>query len=176
MSYNVAKKIKIDKKNNRIGCEIASSNFRDYKDRLVFETVEDLYSDLNVVEDKIATLYYDIICGNIHTDGELKDLICTFAYIGNGKFTKEFSQVYCNKNRQNFDLYKVYKKYEEEIKNYTKKDCALRKKNYNNLYVVRVNKTSVSMNYTSKDKARKFNSLRVKNNDWYMENFDIIYI
>ena len=32
------------------------------------------------------------------------------------------------------------------------------------------------MNYVDKDEARKFSSLKVKNNDWYMENFDIIYI
>ena len=176
MSYNIAKKLKIDKENNKISCELASSNLRDYRDRLIFEKIEDLYSNLKVIEDKIATLYYDIVCGNIHVDGKLKDLVCSFDYIGNGNFYEEFKQVYYNKDRQDYDLYKVYKKYEEDIKNYIKKDCILRKKNTSGLYIIRVNKTSVSMNYVDKDKARKFSSLQVKNNDWYMENFDIIYI
>ncbi len=175
MSYYIAKRLKIDKENNKISCELADSSIRDYRDRLFFEKVEDLYSNLNVIEDKIAILYYDIVCGNIHVDGKLKDLVCSFNYIGNGKFSEEFKQVYCNKDRQDYDLYKVYKKYEEDIKNYIKKDCVLKKKN-SSLYIIRVNKTSVSMNYVDKDKARKFNSLKVKNNDWYMKNFDIVYI
>ena len=64
---NKAKNIKIDRKNNKISGVLADSNWRDFEDKFIYENIEDLYPKLNVIEDKIANLYYDIICGNIHT-------------------------------------------------------------------------------------------------------------
>ncbi|MBR2652852.1 MAG: hypothetical protein IKC22_00805 [Bacilli bacterium] len=177
MGYYKAKNIKIDRKNNKISGVLADSNWRDFEDKFIYESIEDLYPKLNVIEDKIANLYYDIICGNIHTsNGKYEDLVCSFDYIGNGNFTEEFRQVYSKENRQDYELYNVFKKYEDEINKYAVKNCVLRRKGSKSLYIVRLNKTSVSMNYVDKEKAKKFNAEKVKRNSWYMENYDIEYI
>lgn len=173
VSYYSGRNLKIDKINNKISCELASSNWRDFKDRLVFEKVDDLYSKLNRIEDKIANLYYDVICGNIHITGKYIDLRCSYSYFNN--FVHEFESVLENDSKQDLDLYNVYLKYKTDFDRYTVKNCVLRQKGYNNRYVVRINKYSLSINY-GKEKARKFNDIRVKSNKWYMDEFEIEYI
>lgn len=174
MGYYKVKSIKIDKENNKIKGVIADSNLRDYNDNFIYNEVDDLYPTLEVLEDKIASLYYDLICGNFHTSlKKYTDYVLIFDLVED--FTDDFRETYRKSDRKAFDLYNVYLKHKDNIDKYTKKDCILREKDYQNRYIVRVNKRSVSINY-GKEKAKKFNSALVKNNTWYMDNFEIEYI
>lgn len=173
MSYYVGKNLKMDKKNNKISCELADSCWRDFEDKLIFEKVDDLYNNLNKLEDKKSNLYYDVICGNLHLSGKYSDLICSFDYFEN--FVNEFRDVLNNDNRKDLDLYNVFLKYKKDIDRYTIKNCILRQKEYDNRYITKTNKNSVFIGYY-KTNAKKFNDIQVKKNDWYIDNFEIEYI
>lgn len=174
MSYWKIKNLKIDKKNNKISGLVADSSIRDWKDRMVYDRFEDLYSSLECIEDKICALYYDLICGNIHIDyGKYKNYICKFDYFKD--FIEDYRKVSIDNNKKKYDYYNVYLKHKDKIEDFAKEDCVLKQKGYSNRYIVRENKCSVSMNYGI-EKAKKFSSKRVMLNDWLMENYDIIYI
>lgn len=174
MSFYHMRNLKIDKKNNKISCEIADSNCFDWKNRLIWDKIDDLYSNFNVIEDKIAVMMKNIIEGNIHTSNpKYKDLVCRFELFEG--FLKDINAVIYKEGRKDYEIYNVYLKHKDEIESYTKKDCVLKQKGWSNRYAVRVNQHSISINYGI-EKARKFNSKLVQENDWYMENFDIVYI
>lgn len=174
MSYYKIKNLKIDKKNNKISCDIADSSIRSWDNKFVFDHCDDIYDNLKTIGDKICTLYYNIIEGNIHIDsGKYKDLVCTFITFND--FIKEYRDIRCKEDIKENELYNLYLKYENDFKDYLKKDCVLKQKGFNNRFIVRVNKNSISINYGI-DRAKKFNSKQVKQNKWYRENFDIVYI
>lgn len=177
MGYYIVKSLKIDKENNKISGVIADSNWRDYRGNYIYDKVEDFYSQYNTIGDKIATLYYDIICGNLHTSiNKYSDLVCSFDYFRD--YVENYREIMKNENRKDNELYMLFLNCENRFKEYTKKNCILRNKNsfYTaDVYIKRVNKYSYSQT-TDKEKAKLFNDLKVKNNEWLMEHFDIIYI
>ena len=174
MGYYKIKNLKIDKKNNKISGMVADSNWRGDKGQMIYDYYEDLFSNLNVIEDKIATLYFDLIEGNIHIDyGKYKDFVCTWSNFED--FINEYREVRNKEGRKDYELYNVYLKYKKQFDDYTKTDCILRQKGFSSRYIVRVNSKSVSINY-GKEKAKKFNSARIMKNDWFVENFEIEYI
>lgn len=178
MGYYQAKKLKIDKKNNRVSGALADSNWRDCDDKMIYDEYEDMYSEYNTIGDKIAYLYYDIICGNIHTSiSTYADLVCSFDYFK--AFTDDFREVLRNDNKKDNDLYNVYLKHKSDFDEYTKKNCILRSKEkyYNSMYayVKRENQKSLSLTF-NKEKAKRFNDKRVQQYDYFMENYEIEYI
>ena len=172
MSYYKVKNIKIDKKNNTISAILGDSSLRDYDGNLIYEKCENMYSEYNTINDKIACLYYDIICGYIHASGKYSGLVCSFDYFGD--FCNDFKEVMYKENRKDDELYGVYLKYQDEFKRYTTKNCILKVKGARE-YLKRITKTHY-FTTIDKEKAKKFNDLQVKINEWYIENFDIEYI
>ena len=178
MSYFKAKSLKIDKRNNKISGVMADSCWRDYNDNFIYDKWENMYSDYNTIGDKIACLYHDIICGGIHTSiSKYADLVCSFDYFED--FTNEFKEVRNKKDRQDDELYNVYLKYQDDFKAYTTKNCILKRKEKYlgnvEVYIQRVNTKTLTLTY-NKEKAKKFNDIRVKQNEWLLENYDIEYI
>lgn len=178
MGYYIAKNIKIDKNNNKISGVVADSNWRDFKNHYIYDKVEDFYSQYNTIGDKIATLYYDIICGNIHTSiSKYTDLVCSFEYFKD--FLDKYREINRKEDRKDNELYMLFLEYENKFKEYTTKNCVLKRKQKYlgsiDLYIKRVNKRTISQTQ-DKEKAKLFNDLMVKNNDWLSENYDIEYI
>ena len=174
MGYYKIKNLKIDKKANKISGMVADSNWRNWNGDMIYDYVEDLFSRYNTIGDKIAVLYHELLYGGIHIDyGKYKDFVNASSKFQD--FINDYKAAYYNENRKDDDLYKVYLKHQNDFEDYAKKDCILKQKGYNNRYIVRVNTKSVSINY-GKDKAKKFNSKTIKENSWYMENFEIEYV
>ena len=178
MGYYKARKIKIDKVNNKISGEVADSNWRDYKNRYIYDKVEDFYTQYNTIGDKIATLYYDIIVGNIHTSiSKYADLVNSYEYFKD--FVEEYRGIDRKEDRKDNELYSLFLRYENKFKEYTTKNCILKRKEKYlgciDLYILRVNKYTISPTQ-SREKAKLFSALMVKNNDWLSEHYDIEYI
>ena len=178
MSYYKAKSLKIDKKNNKISGVMADSCWRDFENKMIYDKFDNMYGDFNTIGDKIACLYHDIICGGIHTSiSKYADLVCSFDYFKD--FCDEFKAVRYKENRQDDELYGVYLKYQDDFKKYTTKNCILRtkEKRYGSFYEY-VRKETNTHYFTTRDKekAKKYNDIRVKEREWYMENFEIEYI
>lgn len=178
MSYYKAKNLKIDKKNNKISGKLADSSWRDFDNKMIYDDFDDMYGDYNTIGDKIACLYHDIVCGNIHTSiSKYADLVNSFDYFKD--FCNEFKEVRNKENRQDDELYGVYLKYQDDFKRYTTKNCILRtkEKKYGSFYEYIRKETKTKYFTTSnKENAKKYNDIRVKQREWYMEYFDIEYI
>ena len=117
MSYYKIKNLKIDKKNNKISCDIADSSIRSWDNKFVFDHCDDMYNNLKTIGDKICALYYNIIEGNIHINsGKYKDLVCTFITFND--FVKEYRDIRYKEDMKENELYNLYLKYENDFKNY----------------------------------------------------------
>lgn len=178
MGYYIVKSIKIDKTNNKISGVVADSNWRDYKGRYIYDKVEDFYSQYNTIGDKIATLYCDIISGGFHTSiSKYADLVCSFDYFKD--YLDKYREISRKEDRKDNELYMLFLEYEKKFKECTTKNCVLKRKTKYlgsiDLYIKRVNKYTITQTYY-KDKAKLFNDIMVKNNDWLSEHYDIEYI
>jgi hypothetical protein len=172
MSYYIVKNLQFKKKENRISCQIADSSVTDYEDKYIFSPCDDLYKGLNSadLDDKIAYLMYDVICGNIRC-AQYKNLNNTFDF-----FEDYITKVRtAEKNNRINDLKFIYQEYKDEFNSWLVKDCLLKTKD--NYYISKKTNNRTIWISRGREYAKSFNSKYVSNKTSLVDRgYEIEYI